>query len=75
MEKVTKMDENVLKRADLMLKYFKKAQPGIYPVAPSQVELIKEICTSLHQYTGAEFTFNESYNKVKKHDITRIKNI
>jgi len=55
-----------LKRADLMLKYFKQAAPGTYPVAPSQVGLIKTWWWELHNYTGAEFTFNESYTKIKK---------
>ncbi len=59
-----------LTRADLMLKYFKKAQPGIYPVAPSQVELIKTWWWELHNYTGAEFTFNDEFNKIRKDDTT-----
>ncbi len=55
-----------LVRADMLLHYFKKAPSGIYPVTEQQVELIKTWWWELHRYCGAEFTFNESYNKIKK---------
>ncbi len=60
-----------MNRADMMLKYFKNAPPGIYPVAPSQVELIKAWWWELHKYCGVEFTFNSDYSKIKKHENTR----
>jgi len=57
-----------------MLNYFKAASPGIYPVTPDQVDLIKEYWETLHVYTGAEFTFNEEFNKIRKDECTRTEN-
>jgi len=59
-------NEITLKRADAMLRSFKKLPPAVYNVTPSQVPLIKLFWDELHTYTQATYTFNESYTKIRK---------
>lgn len=61
------MAGTVLTRKDQMLLFFLKAKPGIYPVAPTQVDIIKENWQELHVYCNtAEFTFSSDYTKIRK---------
>jgi hypothetical protein len=53
-------------RADTMLRTFKRLPAGIYNVTPSQVQVIKLFWDELHAYTKANYTFNESYTKIRK---------
>ena len=53
-------------RADMMLKYFKKAEKGVHPVTNKQVELIKTYWEELHWYVKAQFSFNDQYTLIKK---------
>ena len=55
-----------LKRADMMLKYFKKAEKGVHPVTNQQVELIKTYWEALHWYVKAQFSFNDNYTFIIK---------
>ena len=53
-------------RADRMMIYFRDAEPGEYRVAPDQVEIIKMFWWELHNFTGAEFSFNDNFSILVK---------
>ncbi len=53
-------------QADEMLKTLKRLPEGIYNIKPSQIPIIKTWWDELHNYTGADFSFNDNYTKLIK---------
>ncbi len=56
----------ILIRADKMLRYFKSEAPNTFEIDTKQAELIKLFWWELHNYTGADFSFNDNYTKLIK---------
>ena len=61
---IPKKKDNSLGRIKTMLKWFREAKPGVYPVKKNQVELIKQYWPLIN--LNQEFTFNDTYTKIKK---------
>ncbi len=59
-----KEKDKSLERTKTMLKWFREAKPGIYPVKSDQVELIKEYWPLIN--LNNEFTFNDNFTKIRK---------
>lgn len=55
------------KEADDILRYMKRMPQGKWNVSPIQAEKIKYLWRILHDYdTEHEYTFNESFTKIRK---------
>lgn len=57
----------IIDRADAMLRYFKTAKPGKYPITPDQLMIIHIFFDELHSYTGGTYSISEDGREIIKY--------